>query len=60
MMGQDTETTAAMFAAARRDLAALDPLFAASTHDFGTDGTDLDCRRCGLHMLDIAGPCEDR
>lgn len=27
-------------------------------HDFGPDGTELTCRACGLHLLDIAGLCE--
>jgi hypothetical protein len=27
-------------------------------HDFGPDGVELECRRCGLYLLDIAGLCE--
>jgi hypothetical protein len=29
-------------------------------HDYGPDDRELSCRRCGLYLLDIAGPCEPR
>lgn len=27
-------------------------------HDFGPDGRELECRACGLYLLDLAGLCE--
>ena len=26
-------------------------------HDWGPDGTAVECARCGRHVLDVTGPC---